>query len=117
MDEPIGIVEQEVTDGVTLMTVDGELDVGTAPVLGEHLTDRGAAGDRLVVLDLRRVTFVDSSGLGALVAALKGFLKVGTRFRLVFDQPILQRLFEITDLTDVFATYPTVEEALGAAGE
>ncbi len=112
MEEPIGIVEQEVASGVTLITLDGDLDSHSAPAVGERLVDRGAAGDRLVVLDLRRVGMVDSSGLGTLVAALKGFLKVGTRFRLVFDQPIVQRLFDITDLKDVFATYPTVEAAL-----
>jgi anti-sigma B factor antagonist len=111
--EPIGIIEQEVAQGVTVMTVEGDLDVSTAPTLGEHLTDRGAEGDRLVVLDLRQVTFMDSSALGALVAALKGFLKVGTTFRLVFDQPTMKRLFEITDLDEVFATYSTLDEALG----
>jgi anti-sigma B factor antagonist len=113
--ESIDITEDEVADGVTVMTVSGELDLSTAPTLGEHLTDRGAAGDRLVVLDLRQVTFMDSSALGALVAALKGFLKVGTTFRLVFNQPTVRRLFEITDLNEVFATYETLEEALGVA--
>lgn len=111
-EETASFSEEEVSPGLTIITVVGELDVATSPELRERLTARGEAGDKLVVVDLRGVSFIDSTTLGVLVGTLKGFLKIGTRFRLVFDQPPLRRLFEITGLDEVFSIFNDLEAAL-----
>jgi anti-sigma B factor antagonist len=76
-----------------------------------HLIDEG---NRHLVVDLKDVTFIDSSGLGALVSALKT-LKRGSGsgdVRLARVQPPVVSLLEIIRLNRVFTSYPTVEQAV-----
>ena len=57
--------------GVTIVHVAGEIDVYTAPLLREVLDKQIAAGRTDLVVDLEKVTFMDSTGLGVLVGRLK----------------------------------------------
>jgi anti-anti-sigma factor len=58
-------------DGAARMELQGELDIGTAPRLEHAVEDALEAGCREVVLDLSGTTFLDSSGLGALIRAAR----------------------------------------------
>jgi anti-sigma B factor antagonist len=71
-------------------------------------------GHHRLVVDLSNVEFVDSSGLGALVSALKTLklLKGGGDIRLANVQPSVVALLEIIRLHRVFFTYPSVEQAV-----
>ena len=71
-------------------------------------------GHRRLVVDMRDVDFVDSSGLGALVSALKSIkaLKGDGDIRLANVQPPVVALLEIIRLHRVFASYPSVEQAV-----
>ena len=71
-------------------------------------------GHRHLIVDMSDVNFVDSSGLGALVSALKALkvLKGGGDVRLANVQPPVVTLLEIIRLHRVFASYPTVEQAV-----
>ncbi|MDO8680165.1 MAG: STAS domain-containing protein [Acidobacteriota bacterium] len=72
------------------------------------------AGHRRLVVDMSDVHFVDSSGLGALVSALKTLkvLKGDGDIRLANVQPPVVALLEIIRLHRVFSSYPTVEQAV-----
>jgi anti-sigma B factor antagonist len=72
------------------------------------------SGHRRLVVDMSDVNFVDSSGLGALVSALKALkvLKGGGDVRLANVQPPVVALLEIIRLHRVFASYPTVDQAV-----
>jgi len=72
------------------------------------------AGHRHLIVDMSDVNFVDSSGLGALVSALKALkvLKGGGDVRLANVQPPVVALLEIIRLHRVFASYPTVDQAV-----
>lgn len=71
-------------------------------------------GHRRLVVDMSDVNFVDSSGLGALVSALKALKVVngGGDVRLANVQPPVTALLEIIRLHRVFASYPTVDQAV-----
>jgi anti-sigma B factor antagonist len=71
-------------------------------------------GHRRLVVDMGEVHFVDSSGLGALVSALKTLklLKGGGDIRLANVQPPVVALLEIIRLHRVFASYPSVDQAV-----
>ena len=71
-------------------------------------------GHRRLVVDMTDVQFIDSSGLGALVSALKTLklLKGDGDIRLANVQPPVVALLEIIRLHRVFASYPTVEQAV-----
>lgn len=65
-----------------------------------------------VVLDLRQVSFLDSSGLGLLIALLKRVAQRGGDLKLAGLQGGVRVVFEITRTSKVFAIFDTVEEAV-----
>ena len=81
-----------------LVTVAGEVDIATAPALGECLV-RFSDGD--VTVDLSAVDFIDSSGLNALVTSHNQIERRGSRLVLRGTSSVTQRLLEITGLDEV----------------
>jgi anti-sigma B factor antagonist len=100
----------------TVLEVGGEVDVYTAPRLRERLVELVEQGSRHVVVDLSRVEFLDSTGLGVLVGALKRLRAVNGTFKLVCAHERLLKIFRITALDRVFALYDTVEAATASTG-
>lgn len=83
-------------DGVTGIALTGELDMATAPILNDQLTALEQDGPKAIVLDLRDLRFIDSSGLHELVRAYRRSETNGHRLMLVGASPITRRLCEIT---------------------
>lgn len=98
----------------TVVHVAGEIDVYTAPALREELAGLVDAGKTDLVVDLTDVSFMDSTGLGVLVGALKRVRTTGGELRLVITQEKVLKVFRITALTQVFDIHPTLDEALQA---
>jgi anti-sigma B factor antagonist len=100
---------------VAVLSPVGELDAYMAPELREQLHDLAAEESlELLVVDLSRVTFLDSSALGVLVGALRRLRERKRTLRLVEPRPTVRRIFEITLLDRAFAFCATLEEALAA---
>jgi anti-sigma B factor antagonist len=100
---------------VTVVHVEGEIDVYTAPLLREVLDKQVAAGRTDLVVDLEKVTFMDSTGLGVLVGRLKLVRGQNGTLRIVSAQERILKVFKITGLDKVFHIYATVDEALAAS--
>jgi anti-sigma B factor antagonist len=97
---------------VTVVHVAGEIDVYTAPLLREVLDKQVAAGRTNLVVDLEKVTFMDSTGLGVLVGRLKLVRGQNGSLRIVSAQERILKVFKITGLDKVFHIYPTVDVAV-----
>lgn len=97
--------------GWTVVTVTGEIDVYTAPRLREELIDVIADGCRRLVVDMNAVTFIDSTGLGVLVGALKRMRTVSGEMHVVAGHEPVLRTMRVTGLHRVFGTYETVADA------
>ena len=95
----------------TVVDVMGELDVYTAPRLREELIERITAGHRHLIVDLDRVTFIDSTGLGVLIGALKRIRAYDGELRLVATTDQVLRPLRVTGLHRVFPPYDCVENA------
>jgi anti-sigma B factor antagonist len=95
-----------------VLSVQGEVDVATAPQLRERLVDAVAEGHAHIVLDLTNVGFLDSTGLGVIVGCLKRARANDGEIVIVSDQRSILKVLEITGLTAVFAIHPTVDAAL-----
>jgi anti-sigma B factor antagonist len=108
--QELSLASREVA-GHTVVEARGEVDVYTASLLRERLIDVIDAGAGSVVVDLRRVDFLDSTGLGVLVGALKRLRMSGGDLGLVCDSEKLLKIFKITALDRVFALHDTVEAA------
>lgn len=81
------------------VVVDGELDLFTAPELNAALHATGAGRDELV-LDLRGLTFIDSSGMAVLVAQRRAMRALGTRLRVIAPSGAALRAFELAGLAE-----------------
>lgn len=101
----------------TVVTAHGEIDVATSGHLRQTLTDLIVGGDANLVLVLENVTFLDSTGLGALIGARRRAHALKGSLSLVCPPGHLTKLFQITSLDKVFALHDSVEAALpvGAA--
>jgi anti-sigma B factor antagonist len=80
----------------------GELDLVTVVDVERELSDLRAGGFTDIVFDLRRVTFMDSSGLSLLLKHHRAAQAAGHRFQLVEGTTAARRLLEITGTTDIF---------------
>jgi anti-sigma B factor antagonist len=72
------------------------------------------AGHYRIVVDLHDVVLLDSGGIGVLIAKLHSVRKRGGDLRLAHLTPRTERLLSITHLLSVFATFPSVEEAVNS---
>jgi anti-anti-sigma factor len=108
-------MDVEVTEasGTTVVRVQGELDLATAPQLDEALG--GIEGGGPVIVDLTDVGFLDSSGLAVLLQARQRIGGTdGDGLRLVVSRPAILRVLEVTGLTAVFPVFDTLGDATGA---
>jgi len=97
-------------DGSAVVGVTGELDVFTAPKLEEQLSQLIAGGTSGVTLDLTSVDFLDSTGLGVMVKALKWAKEAGGNLQVVASEEKIVKVFRITGLDEVMSLRPTLGE-------
>ncbi len=105
-------LETRDVDGVTVVTVGGEIDVYTAPKLRDKIAELVAAGRYRLVIDMQAVEFLDSTGLGVLVGGLKRVRAHEGTLELVCHQDRLLKIFRITGLAKVFVIHDSPEAAL-----
>ncbi|HEY8322330.1 MAG TPA: STAS domain-containing protein [Candidatus Baltobacteraceae bacterium] len=104
------------TDGETnIVELAGEIDVYTSPkvkdALGE-LIDRGVYN---LVIDLEKVRYIDSTGLGVLIGGLKRVREHGGTVNLVCTNPQIKKIFDITGLVKIFGIYDSEDAAMKAS--
>lgn len=95
--------------GHAVVTVDGELDLYTAPRLQNALATllRGTSPER-VVIDMSGVEFCDSTGMNVLLAGLKRLKEKGGTLELAAPRPAVRRILEVTGLDTVFSVHDAV---------
>ncbi|HUF31778.1 MAG TPA: STAS domain-containing protein [Acidimicrobiales bacterium] len=113
MDLGLDVTER---DGFAVLAVSGEVDVATVPRLREQLHGLVAEGSNQIIVDLDGVDFLDSTGLGVLVGALKRVRSNDGDLHLICTQPRIRKVFEVTGLTKVFSLYDSVDDAVAGAG-
>jgi anti-sigma B factor antagonist len=99
-----------------VVSVRGELDLATVPVLRDRLDTVGEVSDAPspLVVDLSAVTFIGSAGLALLVDLHNKCAERGTPLALVATGSVVPRAIQVTALDQVFAVHTTVEDAIGA---
>jgi anti-sigma B factor antagonist len=108
-------VEAVREDGASVIALRGEIDVYTAPLLRQKLVDLVDEGALNIVVDMEKVDFLDSTGLGVLVEGLKRVKTRGGNLTLVITQDKILKIFDITGLNKAFPVYGTREEAVKSA--
>lgn len=104
-------IKSERNSDVCTVTLEGEIDVYTAPRLKEELVSVVESGCPNVIVDMQNVGFIDSSGLGVLVSALRRARERDGVVRIVCTRENILKIFRITGLDKVFPIYSDVTEA------
>ena len=95
-----------------VLPLEGEIDLHVSPHVSEKLGEITKAKPTRVVVDLSRVTYIDSSGLAVLIAGMQDVEDYGGRFALAGVQENVLSIFETSRLDKVFLIYPHVDAAL-----
>jgi anti-sigma B factor antagonist len=108
-------VKRSRSDGYEVLSVEGELDIATAPrmlaALNEALADIASA----LVVDLSKVVFMDSTGLALLMNARSRVVRLGKGFAIVCPGGPISRVFEIADMVESLRVCPDRESACAVA--
>ena len=102
--------------GAAVVAVSGELDLRTSPELEAQLIRAFEAGAELVILDLRQIEFMDSTGLRVVLSAHQRAHETGRRFALVRGADQVERVLTLTGVRDLLTVVDAPEELL-TAGE
>jgi anti-sigma B factor antagonist len=98
----------------TVLDLVGKVDLQTSPAFRRVLL-AALNGQSLVIVNLKQVDYVDSSGIAILVEAYRASKNLQKRFLLCGLAPMVRNLLELTHLARVFEIYETEEQALQAA--
>lgn len=115
--EPRFVVSAEpVGEEGLVVAAAGELHMSTAPTLRAHISAALQDGASRLVVDLTAVQFIDSTGLGVLLSALRDVEREGGDMAVVCSNPTVLRLFTITGTDLTLGVQPDRESALRAVG-
>ena len=105
-------VETGQVGDASVLTLRGEIDVYTAPRLRQAIIDLVDGGATNIVVDMEKVDFLDSTGLGVLVGGLKRVKVKEGSLSIVTTQDKILKIFDITGLNKAFAIHASVDDAL-----
>jgi len=105
-------VRVEAKNGLTVCHVDGEIDINSSPQIKKSFDKLISQKTPKLVINLSKVTYVDSSGLATLVEILKNMKSYGGRMRLACMSSKVKSLFEITKLEKLFEIMVDEESAV-----
>jgi anti-sigma B factor antagonist len=109
-----GLSDQPLDDNIQVVEPVGEIDALTAPQLGTTLLNLADDGKTGVVVDLSKVTFIDSTAIGVILNGVRALAARSGRLVLVCPTERILRPFEVTGLTERLPIVRSVDDALGA---
>ena len=99
-----------------VLPLKGDIDLHVSPAVTESLNAMIKKKPERIVIDLSRATYIDSSGVAALILAMQEVEAYGGKFFLSGLQETLRSIFEISRLDRTFRIFPDVDAALAATG-
>ena len=97
-----------------VLPLEGEIDLDVSPRIAASLQEMIRQKPKKLVVDMTKVSYIDSSGLAALIEAMQNVDKYGGKFALAGLQEKVRPIFDIARLDQVFRIYPDVDAALAA---
>ena len=101
-------------DKSNVLPLEGEIDLHVSANLAQSLHAMIEKKPKQLIVDLAKVSYIDSSGLAALIEGMQNVQQYGGTFALVSLQEPVRTIFEIARLDQVFRIYPDVNTALAA---
>lgn len=104
-------------EGHSVLALSGEIDVYSAPQFKQAVTGILDANERHLIVDMNNVKYMDSSGFGILLSAVKRLRPIEGTVNLVGCAAPIDRVLRITKLDTLFNMYPTMDEAMKAIAQ
>ena len=108
----IKVDTRQVEDNISIIEVQGEIDVYTSSWVKEAVADFIQKGNYNIIINLEEVRYIDSTGLGVLIGALKRVREKDGTISLICTNPQIKKIFNITGLVKIFQIYKSEEEAI-----
>jgi len=96
----------------SVLPLDGEIDLHVSPRVALSLSQMVKRKPAKLIVDMARVSYIDSSGLAVLIEAMQSVEEYGGRFAIAGLQETVRSIFEIARLDQVFRIFPDVDSAL-----
>ncbi len=107
------IVEsKDISEQVHLVSLEGDIDFLVYPELKKQLLKLIESGKINMIINLDKVNYIDSSGLGAITSAHLKVTSMGGNIKIVSPNADINKIFDITGLSKVVKIYPNQESAL-----
>jgi len=108
-------ISTQIKQGVLIVRVEGELDMHAADEFRRRVDEALACGGvRHVLLNMKGVSFIDSSGLGVILGRYKKVSALGGRLLAASVRPQVARVFEVSGLLRLIKTFGSEAEALNS---
>ncbi|MFN3660579.1 MAG: STAS domain-containing protein [Brevinematales bacterium] len=107
-------INRRETGDVVIFDIKGEIDLYNAPEIKEKIKDEINKGKVNIIINLDKVSYIDSSGIGVLISSLSNLKKVGGTMKLINVYASVRKVFELTKLTSFFEIYDSEADALAA---
>ena len=101
--------------GAKILVMDGRLELATGKELKEKVKELCDSGTTRIHLNMEQVDFINSSGLGALISAMKEVCLIKGRLTLSNLAPFVREIFDIFQLAHIFEIHETEESAFASS--
>lgn len=108
---------KHVSDQISIIMLEGEVDVYTAPQLKQQIIKLLDEGMLKIIVNLESVEYLDSTALGVLIGGLKRLREREGSLVLICTNNRIKRIFEITGLDKIFSILSSEDEALNSMGD
>ena len=105
-------ISQRKADRVVILDIQGEIDLYNAPEIKDTMQKLIKAQKYSIIINLEKVSYIDSSGIGALISSLSNLKKYQGSLKIINVYASVKKVFELTKLTSFFEIYDSEEEAL-----
>ena len=110
----IRVQVRESDDEAYVVELSGEIDVYTSPKVKDAIGELIDEGHYNLVINLEKVRYIDSTGLGVLIGGLKRVREYGGSVNLVCTNPQIKKIFDITGLVKIFGIFDSEDAAMKA---
>ncbi len=107
-------INQREKSGIVVLDITGEIDLYNAPEIKDIINQLIEAQKYNVIINLEKVTYIDSSGIGALISSLSNLKKYQGGLKIINVFASVRKVFELTKLTSFFEIFDKEDDALAS---
>lgn len=105
-------ISQREKNGIVILDIQGEIDLYNAPEIKDTIQKLIEEQKYNIIINLEKVSYIDSSGIGALISSLSNLKKYQGGLKIINVYASVKKVFELTKLTSFFEIYDSEDEAL-----